>query len=199
MESCGIHETTYNSIMKCVSQVFELIDMLTQRFNHLLTRWLNVDWFCRTLISVRTCTPTLSCLAVPPCIPVLLIVCKRKSPHWHPAPWRSRLSLLLSESTLSGLVAPFWLRCRPSNRCGFQKLNTTSLGLPLSTENAFKLQYYLTSLLLMVIFAALSAPRQSILFWGSSHLLLPKLNFLRTKLLYNFDIWLDTICMTITV
>merc|ERR1719423_594664 len=50
MESAGVHETTYNSIMK---------------------------W---TLISVRISTPTTSSPVVPPCTQVLLIVCKRKSP-----------------------------------------------------------------------------------------------------------------------
>merc|ERR1712039_1037795 len=55
MESCGIHETVYNSIMKC------------------------------DVTSGRTCTPTLSCPEAPPCTPVLLTVCRRRSPPWlHP-------------------------------------------------------------------------------------------------------------------
>merc|ERR1712029_143266 len=52
MESCGVHETTYNSIMK---------SMLT---------------------FVRTCTPTPSCPEAPPCTQVLLTECKRKSQPW---------------------------------------------------------------------------------------------------------------------
>merc|ERR1712203_979568 len=50
MEACGIHETTYNSIISA------------------------------TLTSGRTCTPTPSCLEAPPCTPVLLTACRRRSP-----------------------------------------------------------------------------------------------------------------------
>nr|AII97894.1 BLTX529 [Nephila pilipes] len=56
MESCGIHETTFNSIMKCD------IDIR------------------------KTCTPTLYSLVVPPCTLVLLTVCRRKSPPSPQAP-----------------------------------------------------------------------------------------------------------------
>merc|ERR1711953_718705 len=74
MEACGIHETTYNSIMKS------------------------------TLTSGRTCTPTPSCPEAPPCTPVLPTECRSRSPlfprvstpsgsddpSWPPSPPSSR-------------------------------------------------------------------------------------------------------------
>merc|ERR1712107_41570 len=62
-----------------------------------------------TLTSGRTCMLTLSCPEAPPCTPVLLTVCRRRSPPWPPPPSRSRLSLPLRGSTLSGSEAPSWL------------------------------------------------------------------------------------------
>ena len=58
MESCGVHETVYNSIMKCYMNIHN--------------------------------TPTLSCLEAPPCTPVLLTGCRRRSPPWLFPPSRSR-------------------------------------------------------------------------------------------------------------
>merc|ERR1712186_110588 len=46
-----------------------------------------------TLTSGRTCTPTPSCPEAPPCTPVLLTACRRRSPPWLPPPSRSRSSL----------------------------------------------------------------------------------------------------------
>merc|ERR1711997_554380 len=45
------------------------------------------------LTSGRTCTPTPSCPEAPPCTPVLLTACRRRSPPWLPPPSRSRSSL----------------------------------------------------------------------------------------------------------
>merc|ERR1719507_3012403 len=45
------------------------------------------------LTSGRTCTPTPSCPEAPPCTPVLLTVCRRRSPPLLPPPSRSRSSL----------------------------------------------------------------------------------------------------------
>merc|ERR1711879_949506 len=55
MEANGIHETTYNTIMKSTST------------------------------SERTCTPTRCCRVVPPCTPVSPTGCRRKSPPWLPS------------------------------------------------------------------------------------------------------------------
>merc|ERR1712037_932030 len=62
-----------------------------------------------TLTSGRTCTPTPSCLEAPPCTPVLLTACRRRSPPWLPPPSRSRSSLPQRGSTPSGSEAPSWL------------------------------------------------------------------------------------------
>merc|ERR1739844_452602 len=82
------------------------------------------------LTSVRTCTPTPSCLVAPPCTQVLPTECKRKSlPH-------------LRENTPYGSEDPSWLHSPPSNRCGSPSKNTTNAAHPLSTENASKLYLY---------------------------------------------------------
>merc|ERR1711878_53343 len=47
------------------------------------------------LTSVRTCTPTPSCLVAPPCTQVLPTECKRKSLPWLHPPSRSKLLLHL--------------------------------------------------------------------------------------------------------
>merc|ERR1712135_38594 len=92
-----------------------------------------------TLISVRTSTPTLSCPVAPPCTPVLLTECRRKSPFLLPPPSRSRSLLPLSVNTPSGLVVPFLLPCLLSRLCGSPRRNTTSLALELFTASASKL------------------------------------------------------------
>merc|ERR1712088_666805 len=108
MEACGIHETTYNSIISA------------------------------TLTSGRTCTPTPSCPEAPPCTPVSLTACRRRSPPWLPPPSRSRSSLPQRGSTPSGSEAPSWLPSPPSSRCGSPSRSTTSAAHPLSTASASK-------------------------------------------------------------
>merc|ERR1712080_141772 len=109
MESCGVHETVYNSIMKC-----------------------DVD-------IRKPCMLTLSCPEAPPCTPVLPTVCRRRSPPWPPPPSRSRSSLPPRGSTPSGSEDPSWPPCPPSSRCGSPSRSTTSLALALSTGSASKL------------------------------------------------------------
>merc|ERR1711962_1036285 len=91
-----------------------------------------------TLTSGRTCMLTLSCPEAPPCTPVLLTVCRRRSPPWPPPPSRSRLSLPLRGSTLSGSEAQSWLPSPPSSRCGSPSRSTTSVAHPSSTGSASK-------------------------------------------------------------
>merc|ERR1719403_590946 len=91
-----------------------------------------------TWTSVRTCTPTLSCPAAPPCTPVSLTVCRRRSPPWPPPPSRSRSSLPPRGSTPSGSAAPSWPPSPPSSRCGSPSRSTTSAAPPLSTASASK-------------------------------------------------------------
>merc|ERR1712130_126332 len=108
MEACGIHETTYNSIMKC-----------------------DVD-------IRKDLTPTPSCPVAPPCTPVLPTECRRRSPLLPHPPSRSRSSLPLRGSTPSGLEDPSWPPSPPSSRCGSPSRSTTSAAPPLSTASASK-------------------------------------------------------------
>merc|ERR1712025_1039070 len=90
------------------------------------------------LTSVRTCTLTLSCLEAPPCTPVLLTVCRRRSlPLPHP-PSRSRSLLHQRGSTLSGSEDPSLPPSPPSSRCGSPSRSTMSAAHPLSTASASK-------------------------------------------------------------
>merc|ERR1712218_61099 len=91
-----------------------------------------------TLTSGRTCTPTPSCPEAPPCTPVLLTACRRRSPPLPPPPSRSRSSLPPRGSTPSGSEAPSWLPSPPSSRCGSPSRSTTSAAPPLSTASASK-------------------------------------------------------------
>merc|ERR1712107_647745 len=91
-----------------------------------------------TSTSGRTCTPTPSCPEAPPCTPVSLTACRRRSPPLLPPPSRSRLSLPPIGSTPSGSEAPSWLPSPPSNRCGSPSSSTTSAAHPSSTASASK-------------------------------------------------------------
>merc|ERR1712129_693097 len=86
--------------------------------------------------SGRIFMPTPSCLEAPPCTPVLLIVCKRKSPPLLHPPLRSRSLLPQKGNTPSGSEAQSCLPSLPSNRCGSPSKNTTSAAHPSSTGNA---------------------------------------------------------------
>merc|ERR1711878_92111 len=90
------------------------------------------------LTSGRTCTPTPSCLVAPPCTPVLLTVCRRRSLPLLPPPSRSRLLLPLRGSTPSGSEDPSCLPFPPSSRRGSPSRSTTSAAHPLSTGSASK-------------------------------------------------------------
>merc|ERR1711937_734868 len=74
----------------------------------------------------------------PPCTPVLLTECRRRSPPSLPPPSRSRSSLLPRGNTPSGSEDPSWLLSPPSSRCGSPSRNMTSLAPALSTGNASK-------------------------------------------------------------
>merc|ERR1719460_1277836 len=75
----------------------------------------------------------------PPCTPVLLTACRRRSPPWLPPPSRSRSLLPQRGSTPSGSEAPSWLPSPPSSRCGSPSRSTTSAAPPSSTASASKL------------------------------------------------------------
>merc|ERR1712203_2677 len=90
--------------------------------------------------SGRTCTPTPSCPEAPPCTPVLLTACRRRSPPWLPPPSRSRSSLHQRGSTPSGSEAPSWPPSPPSSPCGSPRRSTTSPVPPSSTGSASRLE-----------------------------------------------------------
>merc|ERR1739845_170674 len=108
MEACGIHKTTYNSIMKCDFDIRK-------------------DLYANTVMSVGT-TST----------PVLPTGCRRRSPLLPPPPSRSRSSLPPRGSTPSGSEDPSWPPSPPSSRCGSPSRSTTSAAPPSSTASASK-------------------------------------------------------------
>merc|ERR1711934_577078 len=81
----------------------------------------------------------------PPCTPVLLTVCRRRSPPWLPPPSRSRSSLPQRGSTPSGSEDPSWPPSPPSSRCGSPSRSTTSPAPALSTGSASKLKQFPTT------------------------------------------------------
>merc|ERR1711915_512487 len=81
---------------------------------------------------------TPSCPEAPPCTPVLLTECRRRSPLLPHPPSRSRSLLPQRESTPSGSEDPSLLPSPPSSRCGSPSRSTTSAAQPLSTASASK-------------------------------------------------------------
>merc|ERR1712174_175936 len=78
-------------------------------------------------------------MGAPPCTPVLLTVCRRRSLPWLLPPSRSRSSLPQRGSTPSGSEDPFWPLSPPSSRCGSPSRSTMSVAPPSSTGSASKL------------------------------------------------------------
>merc|ERR1712106_840137 len=91
------------------------------------------------LTSVRISMPTLSCPEAPPCTPVLLTVCRRKSLLLLHPPSRSRSLLPQRGNTPSGSEDPSLLPSPPSSRCGSPSRSMMSAAHPLSTASASKL------------------------------------------------------------
>merc|ERR1712129_239543 len=86
----------------------------------------------------RISMPTPSCPEVPPCTPVLLTVCRRKSLLLLHPPSRSRSLLPQRGNTLSGSEDPSLLPSPPSSRCGSPSRSMMSAAHPLSTASASK-------------------------------------------------------------
>merc|ERR1712126_495523 len=125
MESCGVHETTYNSIMKCDVDIRK-------------------DLYANTVMSGGTTM-----------YPGIADRMQRKSLPWLHPPSRSRSLLHQKENTPYGSEDPSWLPSPPSNRCGSPSKNTTNAAHPLFTENASKLYffyYYIVFNLLFMLF-----------------------------------------------
>merc|ERR1719483_1517385 len=83
--------------------------------------------------------PTPSCPEAPPCTPVLLIVCRRKSLLLLHPPSRSRSLLPQRGNTPSGSEDPSLLLSPPSSRCGSPNRSMMSAAHPSSTASASKL------------------------------------------------------------
>merc|ERR1711953_148987 len=120
MEACGIHETTYNSIMKCDVDIRK-------------------DLYANTVMSGGTTM-----------YPGIADRMQKEITALAPPPSRLRSLLLLRGNTPSGSVAPSWLPSPPSNRCGSPSKSTMSAAPPLSTGNASKLICLTLLLLLLI-------------------------------------------------
>ena len=88
------------------------------------------------LTSERTFMPTLSCPEAPPCTPVSLIECRRRSQLLPHPPSRSRSLLHQRENTPSGSEDQSLLPSPPFNRCGSPNRSMMSVAQPSFTENA---------------------------------------------------------------
>merc|ERR1719270_1122988 len=109
MEACGIHETTYNSIMKCDVDIRK-------------------DLYANTVMSGGTTM-----------YPGIADKCRRRSLLLLHPPSKLRSLLHQRESTLSGSEDPSLLPSPPSSRCGSPSRSMMNLALELSTESASKL------------------------------------------------------------
>merc|ERR1711890_12110 len=99
----GIHETTFNSIMKCDVDIRK-------------------DLYANTVMSGGTTM-----------YPGIADRMQKEITALLPPPSRSRLSLLQRGSTPSGSEDPSWLPSPPSSRCGSPSRSTTSAAPPSST------------------------------------------------------------------
>ncbi|KAF6737494.1 Actin, cytoskeletal 3 [Oryzias melastigma] len=108
MESAGIHETTFNSIMKCDVDIRK-------------------DLYANTVLSGGTTM-----------YPGIADRMQKEITALAPPTMKLRSLPLQRGSTLSGLVAPSWLPCPPSSRCGSASRSTMSPVPPLSTASVSK-------------------------------------------------------------
>merc|ERR1712000_252616 len=109
MESAGIHETTYNSIMKCDVDIRK-------------------DLYGNTVLSGGSTM-----------FPGIADRMQKEPTALAPATMKIKIIAPPNVNTLCGLADLSWPLCRPFNKCGSRKRNTTSLARPSFTANAFKL------------------------------------------------------------
>merc|ERR1712071_115308 len=109
MESCGLHETTYNSIMKCDVDIRK-------------------DLYANTVLSGGTTM-----------YPGIADRMQKEITALAPTTMKIKIIAPPEPNTRSGSVAPFLLRSPLSNRCGFPSRSTTSLDLPSSTFSQLQL------------------------------------------------------------
>lgn len=144
MESCGIHETVYNSIMKCDVDIRKDLyantvlsggtTMYPGEFS--LKPYLSViDHHVPRAIDVRH-------LATLPGFhsQVSRIECKKRSPHWPHQQSKSKLLRRPSESIRFGLAARFCRRWQHFSKCGSRRPSTTRAVHRLCIASASKSQ-----------------------------------------------------------
>ncbi|CAB4065101.1 Actin-3, muscle-specific,POTE ankyrin domain family member J,Actin-42A,Actin-93,Actin, cytoskeletal 1,Putative actin-5,Actin-2,Actin, muscle-type A1,Actin-79,Actin, alpha cardiac,Actin-related protein 1,Actin-7,Putative actin-26,Actin-71,Actin-10,Actin, larval muscle-type,Actin-66,Actin, cytoplasmic,Actin-1,Actin-related protein T1,Actin [Mesostigma viride],Actin, cytoplasmic type 8,Actin, indirect flight muscle,Actin,Actin-42,Actin-2, muscle-specific,Actin-related protein T3,Actin-46,Actin, clone 205,Acti len=124
MESCGVHETTYNSIMKCDVDIRK-------------------DLYANTVMSGGTTM-----------YPGIADRMQKEITALAPSTIKIKIiAPPLRESTLYGLEDPSWLPSPLSNRCGSPSKNTTNVAHPLSTEiefNMLQVKYYILGYALLL-------------------------------------------------
>merc|ERR1711899_31767 len=108
MESCGIHETTYNSIMKCDVDIRK-------------------DLYANTVLSGGTTM-----------YPGIADRMQKEITALAPSTIKIKIIAPPRGSTPSGSEAPSWLPSPPSSRCGSPSRSTTSAAPPSSTASASK-------------------------------------------------------------
>merc|ERR1711930_21028 len=108
MEACGIHETTYNSIMKCDVDIRK-------------------DLYANTVMSGGTTM-----------YPGIADRMQKEITALAPSTIKIKIIAPPRGSTPSGSEAPSWLPSPPSSRCGSPSRSTTSAAPPSSTASASK-------------------------------------------------------------
>jgi hypothetical protein len=108
MESCGIHETVYNSIMKCDVDIRKDLYANTVLSGGTTMYPGIADRMQKEITALAPSTIKIKIIAPP----------ERKYSVW--------------------MEVQFWLRYQPSNKCGSLNRNMTNLALELYTENASK-------------------------------------------------------------
>lgn len=105
-ESSGIHETTFNSVMKCDVDIRKDLYANTMRSGGSTMYPGTVDWMQKEIVALAPSTVKTKIIASP-----------------------------RSGSTPFGLGAPFWPACPHSSRCGSVSRSMIRLVLPSSTGN----------------------------------------------------------------
>uniref|UniRef100_A0AAZ3S7B3 Uncharacterized protein n=1 Tax=Oncorhynchus tshawytscha TaxID=74940 RepID=A0AAZ3S7B3_ONCTS len=149
MESAGIHETAYNSIMKCD------IDIRKDLYaNNVLSGGTTMypgiaDRMQKEITALAPSTMKIKVRDNPAMLTFMKLTFKlivmfrftvglRETKQFPALCLSSRSSLPPSVSTLSGSVAPSWLPCPPSRLCGSASRSTMRQAPPLSTGSASK-------------------------------------------------------------
>uniref|UniRef100_A0A669QA36 Actin gamma 1 n=1 Tax=Phasianus colchicus TaxID=9054 RepID=A0A669QA36_PHACC len=136
MESCGIHETTFNSIMKCDVDIRKdlyantVLSGGTTMYPGIADRMQKEI----TALAPSTMKIKVRSAASFPAARVGWVETQGSPDHCS----HCRSSPLRSVNTLCGSAAPSWPPCPPSSRCGSASRNMTSPAHPSCTVNASK-------------------------------------------------------------